>query len=284
VIEISLALSVGANVYFMTRHGEAAPPPPPAQPAPTAPVSAPAPVTAPVASVTATTAPACPPVVRTDCQAVENKLADAEAKLEEHLPPDERYKHAGRSLDAETRARAVLDPIFAPLSKSPHAYDVECHGAVCKLDVVDKAIPRETWMEAVQSPGGFAGWAFSGFDTYATMGTPTETAQSMLMGAIGHALNPDAGLRECAGDERPAGTLTLDIALDPATRRLNVSASGSLANEHVGSCVRMHVQTLLDAIKAPGDLASFARTRSRSESRSRRRRAPRPRRPPRASC
>jgi len=264
VIEISLALSVGANIYFMTRHGDAAPPPPPAQPAPPAPVAAPpppAPVApvpaAPVASVTATTAPACPPVVHGDCSAVEKQLAETEAKLEEHLPPNERYKHAGRSLDVETRARAVLDPIFTPLSKNPHAYDVECHGAVCKLDVVDKAIPLDAWMQAVQSHGGFAGWAFSGRDAYATMGTPTETAQSVLMGAIGNALNPDAGLHECVGDQKPAGTLTLDIALDPATRRLNVSASGSLANEHVGSCVRTHVQTLLDAIKAPSDVASF---------------------------
>ena len=174
VLEVALAISVGVNVYLMTRHVESVPPPPVRVAEPRAcPPPAAAAVVAPAdASAPDASAPACPPAAKADCSAVEKQLADTEAKLEAHLPPAERYKHAGRALDVEARARELLDPIFAGLSKSAHAYDVECHGSVCKVSGADPALRMEAWMQEVQQHGGFDGWEFTGGDAYAVMATP----------------------------------------------------------------------------------------------------------------
>ena len=138
VLEVALAISVGANVYLLTRHAD--PPAPVAVATPRACPPAPVTASAPGAAVAVvatpdagTPAPAGPPAAKPDCSAVEKQLADTEAKLEAHLPPAERYQHALRAVDVEARARALLNPIFAGISKSAHAYDVECHGSVCKV-------------------------------------------------------------------------------------------------------------------------------------------------------
>ena len=176
VLEVALAISVGVNVYLMTRHEAPAAPtivkvsePRACPPLPDAGVVT---VVAPVDA----SAPVCPSAAKADCSAVEKQLADTEAKLEAHLPPAERYKHAPRAVDVEARARELLDPIFAVLSKSPHAYDVQCHGSVCKVSAEDPSVPMETWMHEVQQHGGFAGWEFTGGDAYAVIATPAETA------------------------------------------------------------------------------------------------------------
>ncbi|MBV8762567.1 MAG: hypothetical protein JO257_35105 [Deltaproteobacteria bacterium] len=263
VLEIALGLSIGVNVYMLTRHEAPSTPtivtvteprvcPPPADAAA---------VVASPPSVGSGCPPApkadCVAAAKADCSAVEKKLAETEAALEEHLPPDQRYKHAARSIASEARARAVLDPVFARISKVPHSYDVECHGSVCKLDVVDPALSMSSWMDAVQREGGFAGWSFSR-ETFAILGTPDESAKSLLMAAIGRALEPDGGLAACAGAEKPAGTLTLGIALDAATQRLVLTTSGSLASDKLGQCVKSHVQAALDAVKLPDGVGSFA--------------------------
>ena len=261
-VVLALVFSLAANVYLFRRHRAAPAVVPTSASVATVAPACPPPVIVPPPAVTIDAAlpvaPACPKVVQPDCSAVEKKLADTEAKLEEHLPPGERYKHALRAVDVETRARALLDPIFAGISKSPHAYDVECHGNVCKVSGADPSLSFATWTQEVQRHGGFQGWSFSSWDVYAIMGTPAETAQSKLMGTIGSVLNPDAGLVSCSGGKEPAGSLTLQIALDQATRLLHVTASGSLANDPIGVCVRKHVQGALDTFKVPDDAGSFS--------------------------
>lgn len=252
----ALAVSIAANVYLLVTRSRGAPLAAPAvavAPADAAISVAGSAIAVPPSEPTRVPCP--PPPPRADCSGVEGKLAETEQKLEAARPAALRYEHAPRSPAAELRARKLLDPMFAAITKSPHPYEVECHGDVCKLDVVDPSLERDVWMREVQSRGGFTSWSF-GNGTFATLGTEAETARNQLMYRIGKAIE-EASIDDCMKPSRPAGSLTVVIHLDSATRRLDARTDGSLANEPAGTCVRSHVQPVLDKIAVPDDVTTF---------------------------
>lgn len=82
-----------------------------------------------------------------DRSALEQRLANAEDRLEDLLPLQEKFERDARVPDHETRARAVLD------NHGLGAYQIECHRTVC-LFKPDETI--EDWMSTLQTRGDIA--------------------------------------------------------------------------------------------------------------------------------
>lgn len=253
-LAILLAVSLAVNLYQWRRRPSA--PFPPARDAASARSSVSVPATPPPA---ATSAPGAGGIVAKTCAAqlaaLGTKLATVEAELDKSLRPHERFERSGPAPSREPAIREKLTKLFAD-APTGWTWQVECRGDACKLEVIERE--RGTnydWMAKVQS-GALAG-IVDGMMFRA--GTPSQDPVSKeplfseeaylaltdvgsvsgmeILQRILAAFRDDPQRAACA-QGAPEGFLSLQLELDPATRRVEVAAGGTLALTPVGTCLR----------------------------------------------
>jgi hypothetical protein len=253
-----IASLVGNVLLLLTRHAESMP----EERAPTAsvehrcPLVPPSPAPSPVTTVPTESVVLPPARAKVECATLEKRLEETEAKLDHLLPIREKFERAQRSPETEMRARKILDKVIGSLSASEHSYDVECHAVYCKLEILDESISTNDWMSAVQGSLGFSSWSFGRDGTYAQLPGPAQSAQGLLVSAIGNAVLASPELAACKKQNPTKGTMTMLVTLT-ATRRLIVSTSGPLASEPVGGCARKAMEDLLRGIQIPAEVQSM---------------------------
>jgi hypothetical protein len=189
--------------------------------------------------------------------ALEKRLAETELKIEQRLPLREEYERGEPSPETESRARALLDKVFRPLSAAAQPYDIECHGPYCELTVHDDNIPPNDWMRPVQTDPGFVGWEFTQDGVYTKVAAPEDAALRRMLVAIRNDVYTSPALADCGKPDPARGTMTVHLRLDPATRKLVETTSGPLANEPIGACVRAAFDALLRDIEVPSEVPAL---------------------------
>jgi hypothetical protein len=247
-----LALSIAANAYLLlTRDRE---PPKPNEPARTTADKAtvsPSRATAPALpdEQPSTASPEYAKLTRAE---LEKRLAASEARLAKLLPVQERFELAERSSESEARVKPFLDKVFKVDGKTQKpAYEVECHARICKL-TVDETIAGEDWMQPLQTDsdgrGMFAGMRFGQGDTFLELEEPGRAAGQQAVIKLLVALRENKAVAECKKQHPTPGEVTFEISLDVRSHRFVAEASGSLANQALGVCVRRIVEDAIGAI------------------------------------
>jgi hypothetical protein len=246
LLPIALALSLGANLYLWFARSSAAAPAPPPPPTIVTPTPSTPSRSAHVPARKIRTRP--PPDDRGD---LEQRILRAEARIEELLPVQHKYKRDPRSEPTEVAVRPGLDRILTPA-----AYTVECHGRVCKI-AIGEAAPSD-WQSALQtSPerGWFSTIAFLGGEVYVEL-APPERLGAGIVHAIRIAFELSNDTAACLAANAQRGELTITIRFDPSTRRLRSEVGGSLAAATVGACLRGVLDEVLAKTVVPAGLTS----------------------------
>jgi hypothetical protein len=253
----ALAISLGANVVLLMRKTDAAPPATAveskasveATPA-RSPSAVPKRVRAPRSPTGSESASPCPELVA--------QLEATEAELDKFLPANERWERYPRSEANEARVRPLLDNVFTDSGKG-RGYQVECHELVCKV-VVDRAIARDDWMQALQQDparmGMIDGWMF-GRDVYMTLKANPPTANEKLALAFYAALNTPEPFEACTKAHKDPGNLTITVSLDAAARRLQLTIGGSLARSPLANCIRPLIEAAIATTPVPVEVTEF---------------------------
>ncbi|MCB9559400.1 MAG: hypothetical protein H6708_03205 [Kofleriaceae bacterium] len=275
-LAILLASSVAANVYLLVRTPRRGTPPTspstavtgrPAAAAPASPTAAAAPATARARPpIAASTDPAtCPQQLA----ALSDRLGEVEAKLADRLSNEERFDLASSSPDAEAR---VADYFAAAFRDAPASvtYDVECHGTVCRLEVVqpERGVDFD-WHERLRGEGGLALFRGTSMHSpepgqdpvskeplltfrsyYRLAGEQDVSGIAVLQDLYGRFLAADATAACKAAHPQP-GYLSLRLQLDPAGPDINVLVGGTLATAPGGQCLRAALDAAIDATTIP---------------------------------
>ncbi len=262
-LALGLSISLAMNAYLLlTRPRNTQPPHPPgssgSEPGSRTPLSARPPLNGSVperASSDLTSSI----YARLDRVALEKRLADAEGKLDELLPPEERFKLADRSVEAEERVRPVLDRIFPTRPGEPARYELECRRDVCHLTTT---VDPSEWMDPLQTDpdhaGTFKKMMFGPDGAYLQLEDPDRTAGIQLAVKLRGALAESAAIRDCKrNNPSPTGTLGLTISFDASARRLQLEIAGDLAPRAFGICVRRAVEDLLASFAVPPDVTTM---------------------------
>jgi hypothetical protein len=253
-----LALSIAANAYLLlTRDREA--PKPTAAPARTTvdkTTVLPSRATAPALpdEQPSTTLPEYAKLTRAE---LEKRLAASEARLAKLLPVQDRFELAERSSESEARVKPFLDKVFKVDGKTQKpAYEVECHARICKL-TVDETIAGEDWMQPLQSDsdgrGMFAGFAFGPDGTFMELQEAARAAGMQAAIKIVMSLYESKAVADCKKQHTTPGNVAFAITIDARSHRFVAEASGSLANQALGVCLRRIVDDALAAVTLPPD-------------------------------
>jgi hypothetical protein len=196
--------------------------------------------------------------LRTALDAALQERRSAEAHLDDHLSPRERWAHGTRTPEKEVRVRAFLDKIFEVKERAQsRPYEIECRGMVCRLSVLDSnTIDRDTWMRRAQSPDGAAfwrGWQFYGGETYMVLDDPKAGPWKQLMVSIALAIEQSPAIAACKKDNPATGAMTLTISLSP-DRKLTATVTGPLATQAVGVCIRRAAENAVATIPVPAEV------------------------------
>jgi hypothetical protein len=172
---------------------------------------------------------------------LEQRVLAAEAEVEEHMGPEEKYGKQERSTESEARVRPYLDLVFKDIPGAEPKYRVECHGRVCKID----ARQENAWIGPLQT-------TYPGRTMFGTMSFSDKTFVELLTEGAGLAsrIHYEAweAIHACAIANAEPGDVTYQLTMD-AVRRVNVQMSGSLANQRAGECVATALQAAI--LKTP---------------------------------
>lgn len=273
LLSCALAASVAGNVLLVATRGVDEAPAAPPSPSPSPPSVAaprPAPPSAPVRSrapvASATLPAACPDQLA----AVEARLADAEREVEARLRLDERFDRSAPSAAADARVRPLIERALADAPDSV-AWDLECRGEVCRLEVVQPDGQRDwDWSTRLQEVPGrhdlFVSSMFSGGaptqDPVSKAPLFTSTAHFQLrgegmvsglevLGALLAAYHASPEVAACKTQHPAPGWLSLRLRLDPAEPHITIDAGGSLAVEPGGACLLAALEARAAATSIP---------------------------------
>jgi hypothetical protein len=217
-----------------------------------------------------------PPPIAATCEGqlvdLSERLAKAEATLEERLTWDEKFERSPPSPDAETKLSPLVAKVF---DKAPDGYsfDVECRGEVCNVIVTAPEKGDFEWWESLQKDVYWKegqGHSMQG-------GTPTHDpvtkaallvtkTQVRLNGAdtadgipvlqtVVDQLGSSGAITRCAADGTH-GYLSLQLWLSGEPRTISYEVGGTLASSTSGRCVL----SALDSIIAGATIPPRSRT------------------------
>jgi hypothetical protein len=248
----ALALSVVANAWLLARGDESGGRARAADidhahpPAPTPPSSRAKPA-----------APTSPPTCASRLTATRARIVHLTTEVEHHRPLADRFASAPRATASE---RVLGDELARVWKGAPDwmKWQTECHGLVCIIDIAEQSgDPPFDWMHIVQTeytPGLINSMLFTSSDPktheplgheriYVSLAEPGDFPGDALLDRIERALENGDAEEDCAKRDPTAGTLDVDLTLDPVARTIGVDARGSLAGTASGKC-------LLDALAA----------------------------------
>jgi hypothetical protein len=177
--------------------------------------------------------------------------------------PSKVFETGTPDLVSESRIIPILDRAFGRKDSLPSSdyYRVQCRSSVCR---VSSSI--DGWQSRLSDDpdGVFHAVEITSKDTFLQF-EPNESAARTsehsvkvrnFLDSVLRALKDAKGLKQCKVDNPlPTGKLELVIAVEPSTRRLTVVSRGALANEASGRCILSVVESAVQPLAIPPDLA-----------------------------
>ena len=181
-------------------------------------------------------------------------MATAEARLDVALPLHEKFEKSERSAESEARVRPLLDRVFGTNVGELSLYGIECHDVVCRLET---RVSMNDWQEAlfadVDGIGLFSSMQVGDDTSYLRLEAPARVAGIQYFVKLAMALEASPALAGCKQSNPTKGVVKLALRLEPSTRQVAVDATGSLANQSGGVCIRKVMEELVSANPPPGD-------------------------------
>jgi hypothetical protein len=237
-----LAASVACNAYLLVRRDARASPV-------AATGSARVPTQVPGQTIVARTVP--PEVVALERGQLERRLAEAEARLEPMLPAAEKFERGERSPEHEMRLQPYFDELFA----DEPGYELECRGRICKLDSEAAAIDwRRHIQTSLDAHGRFEVAQIGGSAYLIASDKPEEGAGMRLALGIFASLAMSPHAEACRKEHPEPGVVELALRFDPASRKVSVVATGSLAERPGGRCLRDVLERIVATTAVPADV------------------------------
>jgi hypothetical protein len=268
VLGAMLAGSVAANVYQWRHRGGGTTSPPAGDP------RAAEAATAVVRTEPADAAPrprGAPPPMASTCEGqlttLGDKLAKAEASLEERLTFEEKFDRSPPSPDAEARLTPLVATIF---EKAPDGYsfDVSCRGEICDVTITepekgdfawDQRLQQEVYHAESRGHVMYAGKPSHDPITKEALmvrrslvrlnGADTADGMPVLQGIVEH-VRASGAAKRCAADGT-RGYLTLQLWLDGEAGTITYEVGGTLASSASGQCVLHAVDQAIAAATIP---------------------------------
>jgi len=202
-------------------------------------------------------------------------LRDARSRIERYekkLPPSTRFEIADAGDGAqELRVRPEIDRVLGEC-----AHTLECRGAICKVEIVEKSDGIWDWTKALQSDPSLqrllGGAEYHGrtpaqdpvtgeelwrSDVYLVINDPDVTFGLDVVTLVWEDLERSGFVRACAERNAAAkGVLQLAIVLDQETHEITVVAGGTLPNTAVGTCLVAAVERAYAATTVPVHVTS----------------------------
>jgi hypothetical protein len=255
---IALVASVALNVFLLTTRATRESDHPSARASDT-----PRAVPAEPSNTTATDAGARPEVVTSryrdlDRATLERQLAEAEKRIHDLLPMEERFKVDEPSPESEARLRPHLERIYNVKPGDEPPYELECRGDVCRLTKIDSMAWQDQVHEDEGVSGMFASMSFVGDEVYLQLNEPGKGAGFRLVGRVLRNLYEGEGSKLIGDCKRnnptPTGALRVTVSLDLKARKFLVSVDGDLAKQAVGVCIRRAVEDAVTRIEIAPDV------------------------------
>jgi hypothetical protein len=200
-----------------------------------------------------------PDVAKLDRSALEQRLVAAEAKLEKHLPYEERFDRDERSPESEARLKPFLDKVFATKPGVEPPYKFECRARLCRITPTKDA--PEEWVRDIQTdPDAFAltaGASFGASRAFLQLDDPDLAAGKTFLRDVLMPLRDQKPINECKAANPAPGRLVITLVLDAVTRRLHVETSGSLASQASGLCIRKIFDDLVSKVVVPPEVKAL---------------------------
>lgn len=194
------------------------------------------------------------PLSQDDCSQLRAQLAEAQTRLTSKAPLSERFTLSTDRRSPDANTVRFLDRLFGVGSNV--AYTIECHGAVCRLDIVTPE-PPANWVEELQQHGFFKRVAFTTDGVYFEELEPGRgPANQIIIDLASAFMSKDKEVAQCKENSK-SGTLVLTTSLDPSARRILISQSGTLANTPMGDCVMRILVELARPILVPADVTDL---------------------------
>ena len=189
--------------------------------------------------------------------ALENRLAAAEGKLNAMIPLHEAFELEARSAENESRLEPFLDNLFDVDGASEPRYDLECRGRVCRVESLDASHDTTALQSDPAMVGLFSGQEFGPDAAFVKLEDRGRAAGIQLSFKLIMALATSPALITCRkANPAPAGVVELALRFDAGSRRLSVAATGSLANQAGGVCIRNILEELIAATPVPPEVTS----------------------------
>lgn len=191
-------------------------------------------------------------------EALAKQVADAEAKLEHLLPVDEKFDQMARSPENELRLQPYLDDLFAVRPGDEPNYEIECHGAICKLDSHDSGID---WRIAIQTDidtiGVFRAKEFVNGSAYLVLTEDSGSAAgNRLALQVFMSLEISPLTSECKRLHPESGVIAFALRFDKTTRHLSVVETGPLVGTPGGKCLRHILDEIIATTAVPEEVTT----------------------------
>lgn len=247
---VVLVGSLATNAYLLlagTRHNT---PPPAKSPLVAAAPRRPRPVPTPV-----THAGRVPDSIsKLDRAVLEERLQNAEAKVDALRPLYEKFDLASGGAEDESRVRTVIDRVFGVEGSGQRPYDLECRGDICRFQTDVR--PAE-WQEAFQFEmlGLARDMSFSSDAVYFHVEAPGEAASKQYVIRVASSLSMSPALGACKRGQSATGTVNITLRL--VDRHVEVDTSGPLAGAAPGLCIRRVAEDVVRATPLPDEVTEL---------------------------
>ena len=251
-----LVVSLIANGHLLLTRGEPVTEPKETKPAPRSPrASVPTPRGVPMPPPSPDTLPSKAEIpssyAKFDRPTLEQRLANAEARVDTLLPIQEKFALNEPAPEHEDELRPMLDRVFETKPGDAPKYEIECRGMICHLTATNSA--ASDWTNTLQADpdrAGFNAMSFGQDGVYMQLEEPERAASNKLMAQIAVALGVvDGRIADCKmNNPSHDGKMVATITFDAGPRQLKVDVTGALASDAVGVCVRRVVEEMVAKI------------------------------------
>jgi hypothetical protein len=145
------------------------------------------------------------------------------------------------SQEHEGRVRPLLEAVFKTKPGGTPVYELNCHGLICKVTIVEGQHPPDDWVEMLQETqpgtGRFAEISFIDSNVYLLLEEPGREAGIRLLNSIAETFAHSSKFIDCKAMYTGSKTnVVLSLSLNQR-REIEVSMSGDGASTAAGGCL-----------------------------------------------
>ena len=135
-------------------------------------------------------------------------------------------------------------------------FQMRCRGQICELTIDESSAEASEWMERLQfqagvSAVGMFGAVALGPISYFELEEPARAAGTQWLFNLKRSFDGSPGKYECKKQSRMNSVVTLTLAIEPRSRRVQVSSSGSPMGDGTDTCLKQALERVVALFPLP---------------------------------